>query len=65
VAPHELQEIEKTIPSATAQLDEIQSQVAIPHRMNDIGPLTLQQDRRATRTAEAVLPYPTHRLLYT
>jgi hypothetical protein len=47
VAPHELQEIEKTISSGTNQLDEIQSQVAIPRHMNDIGPLI-----HSNRTAE-------------
>ena len=38
MAPHELQAIEKTMPSEVEQLDEIQSQVTAPHRMNDIGP---------------------------
>jgi len=37
MAPHELQTIEKTMPSEVEQLDEIQSQVTAPHRMN-IGP---------------------------
>jgi hypothetical protein len=59
VAPHERQEIEKTIPSGTAQLDEIQSQVAIPHRMNDIGPL-IHFSRTADRREKAAgtLSYP-------
>ena len=39
MAPHELQAIEKTMPSEVEQMDEIQSQVTAPHRMNDIGPL--------------------------
>ena len=61
MAPHELQAIEKTMPTGIEQLDEIQSQVAILHRMNDNG--QLQQDRRATRTTMALVP--THRLLHT
>ena len=47
MAPHELQAIEKTMPLGTAQLDEIQSQVVMPHHMNDIGPLI-----HFSRTAE-------------
>jgi len=39
MAPHELQAIEKTMPSEVEQLDEIQSQVTAPHPMNGIGPL--------------------------
>jgi len=47
MAPHKLQAIEKTMPLGTAQLNEIQSQVVIPHRMNDTGPLI-----HFSRTAE-------------
>jgi len=39
MAPHELQAIEKTMPSEVEQVVEIQFQVTAPHRMNDIGPL--------------------------
>ena len=63
MAPLELQAIEKTMPSGTDQLDQIHSQVAIPHRMNEN--VQLQQDRRATRTVMALVPYPTHRLMHT
>ena len=39
MASYELQAIEKVLPSGAEQLDEIQSQVAAPRRVNDIGPL--------------------------
>jgi hypothetical protein len=38
MAPNELQAILKTMSSEVEQLDEIQSQVAAPHPMNDIDP---------------------------
>ena len=46
MAPNELQAIQKTMPLGTEQLDGIQSQVAIPRRMSDTGPLHF------SRTAE-------------
>lgn len=55
MAQLELQEMEKMIPSEVEQLDEIQSQVAAPHRTKDIAPL-LHFSRNYDKCGAGTLP---------